>query len=130
MIPHLITWCANRPDRKLLLVLLLRKEEYDRFGMFKISSRFKLVDIDGFACDQWEDLAWEYVWRNLTPPPASPGVDPVQELTDSPWSQDGQVAAGHLDYVEEGCAGLLRLARSHLRGMPWHGRKHFLTSPI
>lgn len=80
LIPHLITWCANRPDRKLLLVLLLRKEEYDRFGMFKISSRFKLVDIDGFARDQWEDLAWEYVWRNLTPPPASPGVDPVQEL--------------------------------------------------
>ncbi len=78
--PHLITWCANRPDRNILLVLLLRRDEYDRFEMAKIRSRFNLVDIEGFARDQWEDLAWEYVWRNLTPPTPPPGVDPVQEL--------------------------------------------------
>lgn len=99
LIPHLISWCAGRQESNLLLVLLLRREEFDRFGMAKIGSRFKLVEIPGFRSEDWTDLAWEYVWRNLKPPESPAGgmqddsfqrVEEIIQLLNQPgdWQPD------------------------------------------
>ena len=81
LIPDLVTWCARRPDRNLLLVLLLRGQDYANFGLEQARSNFRLIDIDGFSKHEWKELAWEFVWRNLKPPAHGDGsIEQLDEL--------------------------------------------------
>lgn len=79
LVPDILSWCARRSNRDLLLVWLVNTNDYERFEMEKVRTNFRLIDIEGFSARQWKELAWEFVWRNLTPPP-SPGADPIQTL--------------------------------------------------
>lgn len=69
LLPELLTWCARRPARDLLLVLLLSQEDYSRFAMEQVRGNFRLIDIEGFPRQTWRELAKEFLGRNMTPLP-------------------------------------------------------------
>lgn len=94
LLPDLITWCARRPARDLLLVLLLNPPDYDRFALEQARGNFRLIDIEGFPRQTWRELAWEFVGRNLAPLPASDAriqllsdqIDLLGRVTADGWS--------------------------------------------
>jgi hypothetical protein len=55
LLPNLLTWCARRPTRDLLLVLLLSQDDYDRFDMKQVRGNFRLIDIEGFPKQTWRE---------------------------------------------------------------------------
>jgi hypothetical protein len=79
LVPHLITWCANRPNAAIRLVLLLTPSEYERFGLGKVESKCRIIGIEEFDPSLWTELATEFVRRNLRPPAVAPGERDPQE---------------------------------------------------
>jgi hypothetical protein len=90
LLPNLLTWCARRPTRDLLLVLLLSQDDYDRFDMKQVRGNFRLIDIEGFPKQTWRELAWEFAWRNLSQLPAS---DPRVQLLGDQIDLFGKITA-------------------------------------
>ena len=65
--PMLLKWCIDRKARDIIMVLVLRDEQFDALGL---GSQAKLAryDVQGFPPEEWEDLAGEFVRRNLREP--------------------------------------------------------------
>ncbi len=89
LLPNLVAWCARRPTRDLLLVLLLNLDDYQRFAMEQARGVFRLVDLEGFSKQAWKELAWEFVGRSLSRLPAD---DPRIDLMDAQIDLFGKLA--------------------------------------
>ena len=67
LVPRLFSWVAERQEHDILLVLVVRSDDY-AWLLERGLALAEECSVRGFPANQWEELAWEWVRRNATPP--------------------------------------------------------------